>query len=95
MLEVLMGKCAVSRSKLISQCSQKASPCRSPYSVRLLSNIYLAAMICTMQSEERNLHCVWAHKAEGPSAPNKTSACGSGNDSASFPRRLCSCLRPN
>lgn len=95
MLEVLMGKSAVSRSKLISQCSQKASPCRPPYSGRLLSNIYLAAMICTTQSEERNLLCVRAHNAEGPSVPNKASACSSGNDSTSFPSRICSCLTPN
>jgi hypothetical protein len=43
MLKVFMEKRAVSLSKLISRCSQKASPCRPPYSRRLLSSIYLAA----------------------------------------------------
>ena len=55
-----------------------------------LSSIYLTTVICAVESEERNLLCVGAHSADGPSARNKASARSSGNDNASFHKRLCS-----
>jgi hypothetical protein len=51
-----------------------------------LSSIYLATVIYAVESEERNLLCVGAHSADGPSARNKASARSSGNDNASFPQ---------